>query len=61
MLRLFDFKCKECNKIFESLVSISGDIPQVECPNCGSLSKKVLGKTNWKWGIKKDSGKNRWV
>lgn len=33
--KVYDFKCKECNKDFEKLVKSVSD---VECPFCGSLN-----------------------
>lgn len=33
---IYEYKCKKCDKIFESLVLSSGAIKGIECPECGS-------------------------
>ena len=33
---IYEYKCKKCNKIFESLVLSSRDIKGIQCPECGS-------------------------
>jgi len=35
-MKLFDYKCRDCNHKLEELVS--SDAEAVECPNCGSES-----------------------
>ena len=37
MLKLFDFKCQDCGKDYEQLVSNPADIKTV-CPECGSFN-----------------------
>ncbi|MBW1669923.1 MAG: zinc ribbon domain-containing protein [Deltaproteobacteria bacterium] len=33
---IYEYTCKKCNKIFESLVLSSRDIKEIQCPECGS-------------------------
>lgn len=33
---IYEYTCKKCNKIFESLVLSSSDIKGIKCPECGS-------------------------
>jgi len=33
---IYEYTCKKCNKIFESLVLSSRDIKGIHCPECGS-------------------------
>lgn len=33
---IYEYTCKKCNKIFESLVLSSRDIKGIQCPECGS-------------------------
>ena len=33
---IYEYTCKKCNKIFESLVLSSSDIKGIQCPECGS-------------------------
>jgi len=33
---IYEYTCKKCNKIFESLVLSSRDIKGIHCPGCGS-------------------------
>jgi len=40
---IYEYKCSECNKIFELLVRSSDNIAEIVCPVCGSKSvKKVM-------------------
>jgi putative FmdB family regulatory protein len=39
---VYEFKCKKCNKEYEELVWTQDKISGVECPECGSKSKKRL-------------------
>ncbi|MBW1927173.1 MAG: zinc ribbon domain-containing protein [Deltaproteobacteria bacterium] len=33
---IFEYTCKKCNKVFETLVLSSGSIKGIQCPECGS-------------------------
>ena len=33
---IFEYTCKKCNRIFESLVFSSRDTKGIQCPECGS-------------------------
>ncbi|MEA1868176.1 MAG: zinc ribbon domain-containing protein [Thermodesulfobacteriota bacterium] len=33
---IYEYTCKKCNRIFESLVLSSRDIKEIHCPECGS-------------------------
>ena len=37
---VYDYRCKECNKIFE-VEHKAGDMPMKHCPSCGGGLKKV--------------------
>jgi putative FmdB family regulatory protein len=39
---IFEFKCKNCNHVFEELVMSSAENGGVECPNCGTQSTEKL-------------------
>jgi putative FmdB family regulatory protein len=39
---IFEFKCKNCNYVFEELVMSSTDDSEMECPNCGTQSTEKL-------------------
>jgi len=63
MLRMYDFKCKRCGKVFEEFVELENfdDTPTATC-SCGWEAKKIIGKTNWQQGrVAKDSGRNKWI
>jgi putative FmdB family regulatory protein len=36
LMPIYEYTCKKCNKIFESLVLTSRDIKGIQCPECGS-------------------------
>jgi putative FmdB family regulatory protein len=36
LMPIYEYTCKKCNKIFESLVLSSRDIKGIQCPECGS-------------------------
>ena len=46
---IYEYQCEDCDKIFEYLTVVSGDVP-VKCELCGSEKKpsKVLSTTNFK-------------
>jgi putative FmdB family regulatory protein len=33
---IYEYTCKKCNKIFETLVLSSDDVKGIQCPECGS-------------------------
>lgn len=37
-MRLFEYKCQKCGKIFEEMVKKYDD--EVECPDCGGVAQK---------------------
>ncbi len=41
---MYDFKCRDCGKHFEELVSVSGR-DQVRCPDCGGEVSRVYEGT----------------
>lgn len=49
---IFEYRCKKCNRIFESLVFSSRDTKGICCPDCGSgevekmLSSFSCGSSN---------------
>lgn len=48
MIRLYDFECVECSKIFESL---QVDNEPVQCPNCYSDTRKLPPIVNVNMGV----------
>jgi putative FmdB family regulatory protein len=45
---LYDYKCPQCNKLFEGLRSYSNS-STAECPICKGKSALVMSTFNWKW------------
>ena len=39
---IYEYKCLECNKIFEEFIRNSNDLGELLCPNCGSKSIKRI-------------------
>lgn len=37
----YDYKCKNCEKVFETFHGISEN-PQIFCPSCGSQARKIV-------------------
>ena len=36
-MKVFDYECKECKKIFEKYIRGS-EVEKIECPSCGSAN-----------------------
>lgn len=56
----YNFECKNCNKIYETLVSFdaTGKYTRVSCPHCDSKKKKkLLNDANIKFAQPKDTSK----
>ncbi len=43
---LYEFHCPECNKEFEKIVGLG--IKETKCPECESMSSKVMSASNFK-------------
>ncbi len=39
---IYEFKCDDCGKVFETLCFRSGDGDAVECPKCGGKKAEKL-------------------
>ena len=49
---IFEFKCLECNIVFEELLVKSNDKNEISCPECKSHSfERVVSKTSYTMGI----------
>ena len=56
----YNFECKNCNKIYETLASFdaTGKYAGVSCPHCNSKKKKkLLNDANIKFAQPKDTSK----
>lgn len=56
----YNFECKNCNKIYESLACFdeTGKYASVSCPSCNSKKKKkLLNDANIKFAQPKDTSK----
>lgn len=38
----FDFQCPECNCIFEEIVPVDKRDGAIECPDCGTIAKRMI-------------------
>ena len=47
-MAIFDYKCKQCNKVFETLQLNSDDLDN-PCPDCGSkdTEKQLTGSVSY--------------
>ncbi len=46
---LYDFKCNECNKKFETLLTSSSQISEVTCPACQSKNiQKTISASSYR-------------
>lgn len=44
---IYEFKCNDCNKTFESLVLIASAVDTIRCKHCQSANiKKILSATS---------------
>lgn len=60
ILPTYNFECKNCNKIYETLASFDpkGKYASVSCPHCNSKKKKkLLNDANIKFAQPKDTSK----
>lgn len=39
---LYTYSCKECNKVLFLLVKLEDYDKDIECPNCGTVLKKLI-------------------
>ena len=43
---IYEYKCKECDKIYEVMQGFE-DEPLEKCEKCGGLLEKILSKSNF--------------
>jgi len=44
---IYEFECPKCEEVFERFCKYS-DVEVSACPECGSISKKVISAANFK-------------
>lgn len=45
---IYEYRCPKCNKIFEEWSQhITEDHPQEPCPDCGTLSPRIMSETSF--------------
>ncbi len=47
---LYEFKCNDCNRIFEIKRPMSESGDPVKCPVCGVTGQRVFSILQWIWG-----------
>ncbi len=46
---LYEFRCRECKNLFETLVTSSNEVDDVTCTKCASKNiKKTISATNFR-------------
>ncbi|MDO5537771.1 MAG: zinc ribbon domain-containing protein [Desulfovibrionaceae bacterium] len=44
---IYEYRCPKCEKIFEEWSHITEDHPQEPCPDCGTLSPRIMSSTSF--------------
>ena len=49
---IYEFRCVECEDIFEQIFTRSSDDTEISCPKCKSQSfERVVSRTNFAMGV----------
>jgi len=46
---LYSFHCHKCNKIWELLIKLADYDKEVECPDCGTVLKRMITPVPFKF------------
>ncbi|MBU0729926.1 MAG: zinc ribbon domain-containing protein [Proteobacteria bacterium] len=46
---IYEYKCQDCNNMFEALIISANDLDQIECPKCESRKvKKTISASSFR-------------
>ncbi len=44
---IYEYKCQQCDNIFEEWIKSHVGTEQADCPNCGAVSKQIMSNTSF--------------